>query len=450
MTDEAWRPARIIPTLIPTSGIRGAREQETRATSALLSVLGAVNEFGRTILRRRLGAPAGPVEAFVEVTLKLADGRTPRPDGLVRIRRGKKTWTAIFEVKTGTNQLDAEQVETYVDAAREHGFDAVVTISNQIMPSTGEHPVKISGNKLKSVSLHHMSWVALVTEAVMEHEHRGVADPEQAWILGELIAYLEDPRSGAMQFADMGQDWVKVRDGARARTLRHNGEGVRDVVERWDEFSRYLCLRLGRKVGADVQQVLSREDQNDPVGHRSRLARALAEDGTLQCTLRVPSAVADVSIQADLRARTVSASLSVAARKDVQPRARVNWFVRQLRDQAPGDVQVVTAFEARSATTSKPLHALIENPSAALLEDRKVPPRRFTFTLTREMGTRRDSGARSFIDSITSLVDEFYRSIAQNLEAWTPRAPRLPEQSDPPETEPAGAADATTDSNPGG
>jgi hypothetical protein len=413
--------------MIPTSGIRGAGEQEARATSALLSVLGAVDEFGRTILRRRFGAPAGRIETFIEVPIKMRNGKPVRPDGAIRIRRGKKTWTALVEVKTGTSQLDPEQVEKYVDAAREHGFDAVVTISNQIMPATGDHPVKISGKKLQSVGLYHMSWVALLTEAVMEHVHRGVADPEQAWILGELIAYLEHPKSGVMQFEDMGPHWVKVRDGARAGTLLHNEEGVRDVVERWDEFSRYLCLRLGRDLKRDVRQVLSRRDRSDPAGHRSRLARALARDGILSCTLRVPGAAADINVQGDLRARTVSASLSVAAPKDRQPRARVNWFVRQLRE-APDKVQVVTAFEARSATTSRPLPRLIENPNAALLEDRQVPPRNFTCTLTRDM--RRDSSAKSFIGSVTKLLDEFYRSVAQDLKAWRPPAPRLPERPD--------------------
>jgi len=51
MAEETWHAAR----LIPTSGINGAEEQERRATSALLSVISAVREFGRAIL-----GPLGP------------------------------------------------------------------------------------------------------------------------------------------------------------------------------------------------------------------------------------------------------------------------------------------------------------------------------------------------------------------------------------------------------
>ena len=77
MADEAWRAAR----LIPTSGINGADEQERRATSALLAVISAVREFGRT-LTQTCGAPGGTVETFIEVPFKLGDKQL-FPDGLI-------------------------------------------------------------------------------------------------------------------------------------------------------------------------------------------------------------------------------------------------------------------------------------------------------------------------------------------------------------------------------
>jgi len=190
-------------SLIPTTGIGGAKEQEMRATSALLSVLSAVPEFSKSLLRQ-FGAPAGTVETFVEVPFKAPDGRMVRPDGLIRVSRGKRSWVCLVEVKTGRNMLDREQLETYLDAARTNGFDALVTISNQYSPSAGVHPVKVSGHKLRRVQMHHLSWIALITEATIQHEHRGISEPDQAWILEELIRYLEHPNSGALQFEDMG------------------------------------------------------------------------------------------------------------------------------------------------------------------------------------------------------------------------------------------------------
>ncbi len=68
MGEESWHEAR----LIPTSGINGAEEQERRATSAVLAVLTAVKEYNRAILGP-FGAPAGAVEAFIEVPFALGE-----------------------------------------------------------------------------------------------------------------------------------------------------------------------------------------------------------------------------------------------------------------------------------------------------------------------------------------------------------------------------------------
>ena len=91
---STWEAAR----LIPVSGIRSAEEQERRATSALLAVLSAVPEFGLAITRP-YGALRGRFETYIEVPFELPDGRCCRPDGLIRTTRGKRSWTALLEVK---------------------------------------------------------------------------------------------------------------------------------------------------------------------------------------------------------------------------------------------------------------------------------------------------------------------------------------------------------------
>ncbi len=129
-------------------------------------------------------------------------------------------------MKTGVNELKRGQLENYLDVAREHGFDALLTISNELPAALGMHPTEVDGRKLRSVKLHHISWAEVLSHAVLQKEFRGVADPEQAWILGELIRYLEHPKSGALEFNDMGPNWVAVRDAVTARTLRKSDKGA--------------------------------------------------------------------------------------------------------------------------------------------------------------------------------------------------------------------------------
>ena len=138
-----------------------------------------------------------------------------------------RAWTALVEVKTGPNRLAVEQVECYLDIAREQGFDVVVTVSNEIPAIAGQHPTQVDKRKLRKVSLHHLSWTQVLSEAVMQKDHRGVADTDQAWILGELIRYLEHPRSGALEFEDMGTHWVRIRDEVpRCRWMRATSGGL--------------------------------------------------------------------------------------------------------------------------------------------------------------------------------------------------------------------------------
>jgi hypothetical protein len=219
----------------------------------------AVPDFSRALLRK-VGAPAGTVSTYIEPQFKLLEAKV-QPDGAIVVRRGANSWCALVEVKTSTNELRREQIEQYLDLARERSFDCVITVSNQMLTATDSHPLAVDKRKTRSVELVHWSWVEVLTEAVMQREHRGVSDPDQAWILGELIAYLKHPQSGAMQFQDMGPHWVTVRDAARENALRAQDVGVNEVAIKWDQFIQYLCFALCRRPrsGSHSGLVSSRE-----------------------------------------------------------------------------------------------------------------------------------------------------------------------------------------------
>ncbi|MBT3942093.1 MAG: hypothetical protein HOC77_10625 [Chloroflexi bacterium] len=379
----------------------------------------------RTVVAKTGGAPAGNIECWVEIPFEIASGDVVRPDGAISITRRGKRWTALVEVKTDRTKLGVDQLETYLDVCKSEKFDALISISNQFSPIPGVHPVVVNRRKIQSVELHHLSWNAVLTDAVLQHEHRGVSDPDQAWILSELIHYLEHPSSGAMHFDDMGSSWVAVRDGARNGTLRENDPGVVDVVATWEELTRYLSLTLGRTLGADVQQVLSRREREDYGLRRSQLTRELAVNASLSSTYRVPNSVGDIVVSADLKAKMVAASISLSAPREGRPRTRLNWLIRQL-GRAPDNTRIDTSFEGTRRTTSELLGRLREDPDKGLDEHRSNAPRAFRIALSADMGIKKGSGTGSFIGSVTDILDECYGTIVQNLKAWAPRAPRLP------------------------
>lgn len=440
--DEGWHAAR----LIPTTGIRGQEEQEKRATACLLAVMRAVPEFGRSLVSD-LGAPRGRISTFTEVRFRDGDGKVAIPDGVIVVEWGKITWRALVEVKTASAELADDQVSRYVDLARDQSFDAVVTISNQITASPRESPAKVSRGKLRRVDLRHLSWWGVITEAVLQHRHRGIADPDQAFILGELIAYLDDERSGASGFQDMGQQWVAVRESARNQTLRASDPDARAVAERWEQFVDYLCLGLGQDLGRDVEPVRSRNQSREE--RLAGLLRSLAEAGTLATSFRVPDAIAPVTIEADLRSRRVTTSVQVAAPEQMQARGRIGWILRQLK-HGPPDLRVEVRFARSRETTATLLPVARENPKVLLSPaDPTREPRAFELALSRPMGKKRGRGLGTFVGDTRQQAIEFYREIVQDLKPWRAPAPKLPEEprevSETPQPEPPPFA-AGTDS----
>ncbi|HEU5106360.1 MAG TPA: hypothetical protein VFU11_11025 [Solirubrobacterales bacterium] len=427
-------PAR----LIPVAGIRGQDEQEIRAASSLLAVMGAVDEFGRSLLKE-IGAPAGRITTYTEVPLEDAEGKTWRPDGAITVERGKTSWKCLVEVKTGNAPLGSDQVSKYLDLAREHGFQALLTISNQISSSPEDVPVTVDKRKLRSVQLRHLSWWRILTEAIMQHQHRGVRDPDQAWILGELIAYLEHEKSGAVGFEDMGQSWVQVRNSARDGTIRSTDPGVQDVVERWEQFVEYMCLGLSQDLGVQVLSAQSRA--RDGKAWADSLIKDLESGGSLSGSFRVPGAVGPIEVEADLRARLTRVSVKVTAPKEGRPQTRINWILRQL-GKAPDDLRVEVQFARTKETTALLLKDAREDPAGMLSPtDPKREPRSFTLSLARPLGTKRGRGERSFVLETRRQVVSFYGDLVEGLVEWRPKAPRLPtekpaEEGDPRRTIP--------------
>lgn len=430
-----WQRAR----MIPVSGIGSAVEAEQRATSALLAVLGIVRPLSKSLLSP-LGASRAEkatVETFIEVSFKRSDGSTVRPDGAIRVSYGKSEWCALVEVKTGTSTLEADQLNAYWEVARTEGFDAVFSISNEIALSPGVHPTDGLKQRANSkVRVHHVSWTKLLSMAVIEKTHRGVDDPEQDWILGELIRYLEHDASGVMQFDDMGANWTIIRDGARAGTLNGRDGAVTEIAQRWDQLLGYVALRLGADIGQDVNEVMPRAHQLDPRLRTKSFVDSLCEDGTLAGALRVPNTVGDIEIVADLKARQNVIAVAVDAPTDKGGRGRIGWLVRQMRDANPNLVIEAYAKNARTGVAA-PLGAVVED-SAVLLGDDKKEPVRFRVVARSELGANRKAGRKpGFTQSVVSSVESFYRDVLQNLTPYQARAPQLTKGRRPEPTEAA-------------
>jgi hypothetical protein len=281
--------------------------------------------------------------------------------------------------------------------------------------------------------MYHLSWWGIVTEAVLQHRFRGISDPDQAWILGELIAYLDHENAGAGGFQDRGDRWVRVREGARQGTLRSNDPEVRVIAERWEHFLDYLALGLSQDLGRDVVPVRPRKQTAS--ARLDALVQTLVASGELDGGLRVPNAIAPLDLGINMRARQVTASVRVAAPTEGRATARVNWILRQLRD-APADLRLEAAYANTRETTSLLLGEATAFPQRLLHpSDSRREPRFFVIAMNRPMGLKRGKGKDSFVRETRRQVLDFYATVVQDLKAWQPRTPQLREaQTEVPRT----------------
>jgi hypothetical protein len=287
----------------------------------------------------------------------------------------------------------------------------------------GEHPCPVDKKKLRKVDLHHLSWSQIHTEAVIERVNRSVTDPDQAWILAELIRYLEHPRSGAVDFDDMGASWVAVRDGATNGTLRPNDPHTLDVASRFGQLVAFAGMRLSRKLGVEVRPALTRAQLADGPKRVQAAAGVLVDQGLLEASLRVPNAISPIELIVDLKSGRVTCEVVVDAPAEGRPTTRIKWLLRQLCD-GPRDL-VIETFPLRARTGICQTLASAADAPELLFEDPKREIKAFALRLSSPIGTKRGQGRGSFVGSVLSLVDAFYIDIVQNLKPWSPPAPTV-------------------------
>jgi len=413
--------ARLIPSVADTS-------KECRITSILLATMMSVEEFGKGLLNQldvRVGKTS-KVQCFTEIVFKGEQQSKIRPDGLIIIRTGSKEWRAIVECKVGKAELDKDQVESYLDLAKMHNIDAVITISNLSVADARHHPLQVSKVKTRNVALYHWSWMHLITEAIMWTKHYGIADSDQGYILTEFVRYLQHPNSGIVPFDRMNAEWKDICTAIQnGMTVNKSSKEVAESVGSWHQFVRGLSLEMSVAVGRSVVVPLRREYYNDPQKRLLDDCQQLATQNTLESEFEVPNAASRIKFTADFKRRTISASMRLKAPEDrVRAKARVNWMLQQLKNCPDDNLLVKIIWPSRITDTFITLAKLKTDMDAALIDRSDVAPVAFEVIMTRDLAGRY-KGAQTFVQDGQATLLEFYNTIGQHLREWVAAPPKL-------------------------
>ncbi len=417
--------ARLIPTVADS-------KKEERATSTLLASFIVVPGFAREVLSEA-GAPVGKrikIVCYTEVTFKNNEKtKGPRPDGLVIISSGSKQWTALIESKIGNTELTKVQVEEYLDLAKAHGINALITISNQFATTPTHHPVKVAKNKLRSVELYHFSWLSLKSKAVLLTANKSIDDPEQAYILRELVRYLDHDSSGVSSLTRMPSDWKDLCSSVQHGTaLGKTSEVVENSVSGWHQLLRHLSLNLSMSIGQPVRIALSRAREKDAKLNFSEDCSDLAQNNGFSTEFEIPNTASRIIFSADCLRRTINISMKLDAPKDkTRATASINWITRQLKGKGVENVGIRAYWPRRIPMTSAALVEVTENPAVLIPEGISDLPTYLEIIRIADLAAR-FKGAKTFIEDCSKEFPSFYQDVGQHLSKWVAKAPQVKEK----------------------
>lgn len=411
--------ARLIPV---------ATKPELRNTCVTSAMLMAVEEFAEALLGP-VGAPTGKrskVRVWVEPVFKAEKGdNKDRPDSLIVVNNGRREWRALVEAKAKGADLEAGQIERYLDIAKAQGVEAVITISNQFVATPTQSPCDINRQKLKKVSLFHWSWSYLKTEAKIQLSKSAVSDPDQAYMLEEFVRFLEHDSAGVSEFEQMGKEWVEACKLLFAKSVLDKKSPLGPaVVSDWDELMRCTALLMSRELETNVTTVLSSKERRDPKSRLDAIQSAFICTGALESRLDVPDAASPISVEADLTRRSVTVSMSVDAPRDkARAPATVTWLLRQLAKTEDGSLMVVAKWPGRTPDTYAELSKIRENVDALVGERKGQLPRTFEIKAVSDLGGK-FTQRRNFVPELVSCVTKYYEAVGQHIVQWQAPPPK--------------------------
>ena len=348
--------ARLIPVAADSN-------KEVRATSVFLAAMMAVPPFAERMLET-IGQKTGKraeVSCFTEVAFKPApDAKNLRPDGYMSVLSGRgRQWQAMFEAKIGNAEIDHDQVRAYAALAKDHGIDAVITISNQFVALPTHSLVSVGKVLDRYVTLYHWSWMFIITEAMLLIGDDEFSAPEQKFILSELVRFLSHESTGVRRFDRMNKEWKDVVLSVNARgTLSKTAPEVINTVAAWHQEARDLSLLMTRKLRSRVRQRLTRAHANDPSVRVAADAERLAKDHILEVSLEIPDAADLLTIQADMTRRCLIASMTLDAPDMKRAAPRVNWLLRQLQKSEGAEIHIEAIMPGRAPSVRMTLAQL--------------------------------------------------------------------------------------------
>jgi len=245
----------------------GNTDNEVSTTSIFLSTLTAVKEYRETLLSqlgvKKICNKNVSLHTFTELQ---SDTKDDRPDGLIVVTSGKLKpiieWACFVEVKIGSNNIEAHQVDRYSTFARDVGVNSIITVSNDLVTNPMQSPIKL---RKRSFNLYHWSWTFLQVTAQRLIRTESIEDEEHIYILNEFGRYIESHKK-LSNYTSMGKDWKDSVMSIQSLELKQKISPIilSNVVESFVQEEKDISLQLTARSQFHIE-LLSKGDRKEAV-----------------------------------------------------------------------------------------------------------------------------------------------------------------------------------------
>lgn len=245
----------------------GNSDNEVATTSIFLSSLCAVKEYREELLSgigiKKIKNQNVNLHAYTELENVTAE---ERPDGLLVVTSGKLNpiieWACFVEVKVGSNLLEESQVDRYATFAREIGVNNIITISNELVTSPLDSPIKL---KKRSFNLYHWSWAFLKVSALRLVRANALGDSDHIFILQELRKFI-DGNKKLSNYTNMGKEWKDAVNKIHSHSVEQkiDLETLSNIVDSYTQEEKDVSLQLTAKSGMHIE-LLTKSDRKEDV-----------------------------------------------------------------------------------------------------------------------------------------------------------------------------------------
>jgi hypothetical protein len=409
--------ARLIP-------VANGSQRERCAASVLVAALSVVRPFAEAIFTtvgKNVGSKTS-VAAFTEVVFKkqLAEANC-RPDGLLVVSTPRSEWRAIVEAKIGTAQINPGQLSLYCRLAVENKIDAIITISNELTSFAEHLPYDVPKELVGKVEVYHWSWMTLVTLAtLLLSTADDEFDPEQHFILKEMLRYLSHENTDVRGFHQMNPEWPLLLERVQSGADVHKDHPhVIKTICAWHQEQSDICLILSRKLKVPVTLRLKKHFKDDQDARVEFDSEEFATTKRLRASFEIPNLAGPLEVTADALRRNIICLICVQAPEDRKRyESRLHWLLKQL----PSDMNIPAGVHIRwkngGASFGK-VADLRANPKVGDINRPGAVPKCFEIMTRTDLG-KKFSGTKNFIEILETAVPQFYDNIARHIRAWQP------------------------------